>query len=195
LSAPKGRDGGVIASTYAESVRGRKEKSTIRDKACERIQPSVLGQTGREWRGIPQFTFGSRAKIDAGEDTAETSTTAAKQARSEDRNSADAEAETAPEPLDDRFLDDRVDHAHPQDAVDVLQEGKVASLDQVLLGLGPSQERDLLGVLDQARVRETVFAFEALLLGGIASERWRRPLDCRAQRVSSGLRCALVTGE
>ena len=178
LSAQEGRDGeSWPRRTPRASEAERRSRRFVTKPAKERLPVSSVQKTRREWRGSPQFTFGSRAKIDVGEDAAETTTTA-KQTCTEDRNSADAEAETAPEPLDDRFLDDRVDHAHPQDAVDVLQEGKVASLDQVLLGLGPSQERDLLGVLDQARVRETVFAFEALLLGGIATERWRRPLDC-----------------
>lgn len=139
--------------THAHRIGRRKQKAPICDEA-----------------------FGSRAKVDPGNRARRPALAAAhaEEPRAKHGHGADAQTEAAPDPLDDALLDERVDHAHAEHTVDVLDQGKVAALDQVLLRLRAAQERDFLGVLEQARVREAVLALKSLLLGGVAAKRRRR---------------------
>lgn len=68
-------------------------------------------------------------------------------------------------------------HPHPERPIDVLDESKVASFDDVLLDDRSAVQGDLLGVLEQTRVREAELAFETLLLGGVTPEWWGGPFD------------------
>lgn len=79
----------------------------------------------------------------------------------EDRYSADAQAQTTPEPLDHPFFRHAVPYPHAQHPVDMLYERKVVALDHVLLELFAVVQRYLLGVLQQTRVREAELALES----------------------------------
>lgn len=119
-------------------------------------------------------TFCSAAEVDDAR-----ATQSSEQLRAKDGNCADTQPQTSPEPLDDSLLDDPIQHSHAERSVDVLDEGEVGTLDQVLLRFGSSKQGDLLGVLEESRMSEAVRAFERRRGRGVATERRGRELDWR----------------
>lgn len=83
----------------------------------------------------------------------------------------DNEPEAPPRPLDHALLGHAMPHAGAEDAVGVLDEGKVSALDDVLLELLAVVECHFLRVLEEARVREAQFAFEGRFVRGVLAER------------------------
>jgi hypothetical protein len=77
-----------------------------------------------------------------------------------DGYSADAQAQTPPQPLDHAFLGHAMPDPHAQDPVDMLDQGKVVALNHVLLKLLAVVQRDLLGILQQPGVCEAELALE-----------------------------------
>jgi hypothetical protein len=68
-------------------------------------------------------------------------------------------------------------HARLEDAVNMFDERKVPALNHVLLVLFAVVERDFLGILQQARVREPQLALECRLMCGVGTERRRDLLE------------------
>lgn len=92
---------------------------------------------------------------------------------------ADDKPKASPRPLDNALLGHAVPHARAKDAVRVFDERKVPALDDVLLKLFAVVERDLLGVLEEARVREAQLALERGLVRSVLAEGGRDRADWR----------------
>jgi hypothetical protein len=75
-------------------------------------------------------------------------------------------------------------HAHAERPVDVLDQREVVALDDVLLHESSAVQSNLLGVLEETRVRESELSLETGLLGGVATERWCGPFDCSSELVA-----------
>ena len=96
----------------------------------------------------------------------------------EDGNRTNEKSQTSPGPLDDSLLDESVEHAHAKCAVHVLDKGEIVPLDDVLLDHRSAVQSDLFGVLEETRVREAEFSFEASFFGGITTEGGSGNFDC-----------------
>jgi hypothetical protein len=88
-------------------------------------------------------------------------------------DSAHNEAEASPRPLDDTLFGHGVPDTGTEDAVGVLDEGKVSALNDVLLVFFAVVEGDLLGIFKQARVCESQLALECRFVCGILAKRRR----------------------
>lgn len=73
--------------------------------------------------------------------------------------------------------------AGAEDAIGVLDEGKVSALNDVLLVLFAVVEGDLLGILEQARVRKAQLALEGRLVRCVRAKRRGNGLEHECRRL------------
>ena len=83
------------------------------------------------------------------------------------------EANGTPEPLDHTLLKHAMRDAHVEHVVDVLDKREIRAVNEATLKHLAAEERNLLGVLDEARVARAVLTLELLLSRGELAK-WRR---------------------